>query len=464
MDWIDENLPDDLAIAVVNETGSRTTANVGCRTGGDVLFVDRVTLDPGARREWSESVDGPVEIGVQVRDGPEATERFDPTDGSGRVAATITAGSVSFSTAGGRGGVGQRGTGGVDSFAAAETSGGGFGDDGGPFGGDDAVGADRDDAVGADRDDGWGFGDDGTDAGGTWGFDDAPTGEGASAAGDGGIDGGDATASASTSRSASGSGAAADSGWGFGDEGEDPDDVSSADGDHAEPSTTAGAEDEPAGRTAGATPTDGNRGDARTGADAAGDAAASRPTGTREPESDERHSGGESPGAGPGSDSGDREGDDEEASDSRGATADSARAEPDRSGGRDASTDANADVASGRPDETRGGTSRTAGADEMYCSSCGSVIKEQAELCPECGVRQSDTSASASGSKDKTSAALLAIFLGFIGAHHFYLGNTGRGILYLLLSWTFIPATIALIEAVIYLTKSEEEFQRQYGG
>jgi hypothetical protein len=28
------------------------------------------------------------------------------------------------------------------------------------------------------------------------------------------------------------------------------------------------------------------------------------------------------------------------------------------------------------------------GADEAYCTSCGEVIKEEAEICPECGVRQ----------------------------------------------------------------------------
>lgn len=30
----------------------------------------------------------------------------------------------------------------------------------------------------------------------------------------------------------------------------------------------------------------------------------------------------------------------------------------------------------------------TPGPDEMYCMDCGAVIKKQAEICPECGVRQ----------------------------------------------------------------------------
>jgi TM2 domain-containing membrane protein YozV len=48
--------------------------------------------------------------------------------------------------------------------------------------------------------------------------------------------------------------------------------------------------------------------------------------------------------------------------------------------------------------------------------------------------------------KDTTVAILLAIFLGGFGAHHFYLGRTGLGVLYLCFFWTLIPHIIALIE------------------
>lgn len=99
------------------------------------------------------------------------------------------------------------------------------------------------------------------------------------------------------------------------------------------------------------------------------------------------------------------------------------------------------------------------GADEQFCSSCGEIIKKEAEICPNCGVRQQSA---ASGSKDRTTAALLALLLGGIGAHHFYLGNTVRGVLYLLFVWTLIPVIVAFVEGIIYLTKSDEEFQRKY--
>lgn len=49
--------------------------------------------------------------------------------------------------------------------------------------------------------------------------------------------------------------------------------------------------------------------------------------------------------------------------------------------------------------------------------------------------------------KDPTTAVVLAILLGGIGAHRFYLGDVGLGFLYLLFAWTFIPQFIAFFEA-----------------
>lgn len=104
---------------------------------------------------------------------------------------------------------------------------------------------------------------------------------------------------------------------------------------------------------------------------------------------------------------------------------------------------------------------QTKGADEQFCSSCGEVIKEEAEICPECGVSQGSSSTNGAG-PDRTTAGLLAILLGGIGVHKFYMGDTGMGILYLVFCWTFIPAIVGLIEGIIYLTKSDEEFQQTY--
>ena len=67
---------------------------------------------------------------------------------------------------------------------------------------------------------------------------------------------------------------------------------------------------------------------------------------------------------------------------------------------------------------------------------------------------------------DRYVAAALAILLGYLGLHKFYYGATGSGIIMLLLSITCLGVSVtwplAIIEGVIYLTKSPEEFHRLY--
>ncbi|GIM27996.1 hypothetical protein CPJCM30710_06620 [Clostridium polyendosporum] len=65
--------------------------------------------------------------------------------------------------------------------------------------------------------------------------------------------------------------------------------------------------------------------------------------------------------------------------------------------------------------------------------------------------------------KSRVAAALLAIFLGGLGAHKFYLGQTGVGIVYLLFSWTLVPVILGVIEGIIYLIYSDKVFAAQYG-
>ena len=64
--------------------------------------------------------------------------------------------------------------------------------------------------------------------------------------------------------------------------------------------------------------------------------------------------------------------------------------------------------------------------------------------------------------RNRTAAALFALFLGGFGVHKFYLGKVGQGILYLVFCWTFIPTIIGFIEGIIYLTKSDQEFAFEY--
>lgn len=66
--------------------------------------------------------------------------------------------------------------------------------------------------------------------------------------------------------------------------------------------------------------------------------------------------------------------------------------------------------------------------------------------------------------KDKNVAAILALVLGTIGVHKFYLGRIGVGLCYLLFSFTFIPAILGLIDFFILALMDTDEFNRRYNG
>ena len=104
-----------------------------------------------------------------------------------------------------------------------------------------------------------------------------------------------------------------------------------------------------------------------------------------------------------------------------------------------------------------------------FCQFCGEVIFAVAEICPKCGVRQQPPACDDAPSK--VAAGLLAIFLGLLGAHKFYLGQTKLGVFYLLMNvllcWTLIVplifSTICFIEGIVYLTYSDRKFTKKYG-
>ncbi|MBF0647889.1 NINE protein [Dysgonomonas sp. GY75] len=64
--------------------------------------------------------------------------------------------------------------------------------------------------------------------------------------------------------------------------------------------------------------------------------------------------------------------------------------------------------------------------------------------------------------KSKITAALLAIFLGGIGVHRFYLNQTGLGLLYLLFCWTFIPLAVSFIDFIWLLTMDDNRFNLKF--
>ena len=68
------------------------------------------------------------------------------------------------------------------------------------------------------------------------------------------------------------------------------------------------------------------------------------------------------------------------------------------------------------------------------------------------------------GAEKKLLAGLLGILLGWTGAHKFVLGYTKEGIIQLVVSLVTCGffGIVGLIEGIIYLTKSDEEFVATY--
>lgn len=124
---------------------------------------------------------------------------------------------------------------------------------------------------------------------------------------------------------------------------------------------------------------------------------------------------------------------------------------------------------------------------EKECPFCAEVIKVKAIKCKHCGEMLADVEAqTAEGSpktpdipqkpndeipekpmrvshKSRSSAIFLALFFGWLGGHRFYIGDIGKGLLYLIFSWTYIPLFISIWEAFSYWrTGNDEIFNRLY--
>lgn len=119
---------------------------------------------------------------------------------------------------------------------------------------------------------------------------------------------------------------------------------------------------------------------------------------------------------------------------------------------------------------------------ENKCPSCGASIDFNANECKYCGQAISISQNTNNGqqqfeqarpfkpmfdsvppkTKNRIVAGILAIVLGGLGVHKFYLGKIGMGILYLVFSWTYIPSIIGVIEGILYLIASDENFYNKH--
>ena len=67
--------------------------------------------------------------------------------------------------------------------------------------------------------------------------------------------------------------------------------------------------------------------------------------------------------------------------------------------------------------------------------------------------------ANSCGKKNKNIAGILAIILGGLGIHKFYMGNAKMGVIYLLFCWTYIPSIVSFVEGLMYLCETDEKFE-----
>ena len=128
----------------------------------------------------------------------------------------------------------------------------------------------------------------------------------------------------------------------------------------------------------------------------------------------------------------------------------------------------------------------------MNCPQCGAPLAPNASKCQYCGevLAQPETTVNQQPQyqqpypyyqqpqpqvivqqqvidnrpvKSKVVAGLLALFLGGLGIHYFYLNRSGAGVMCILFCWTFIPAFIAFFSGIIILCSSDSEFERKWG-
>src|SRR6185295_10363938 len=116
-----------------------------------------------------------------------------------------------------------------------------------------------------------------------------------------------------------------------------------------------------------------------------------------------------------------------------------------------------------------------------FCTKCGATNDEMAQYCTSCQAPLTQvagggyqpmqsvnpgamTDWKAMGADKKITAGILGILVGGFGVHKFVLGYTTEGIITLVITLVTcgVGHIIGLIEGIIYLTKSDEEFVRTY--
>lgn len=98
------------------------------------------------------------------------------------------------------------------------------------------------------------------------------------------------------------------------------------------------------------------------------------------------------------------------------------------------------------------------GTGANFCPNCGAQSMPGANVCTQCGValNMAPVAPVGTGQKSKMAAGLLGIFLGAWGIHNFYLGNTTRAIIQILVTIVTcgVGSLWGLIEGIMILAGS----------
>ena len=112
---------------------------------------------------------------------------------------------------------------------------------------------------------------------------------------------------------------------------------------------------------------------------------------------------------------------------------------------------------------------RRSRADRKYCTECGARLARQARYCAECGAPRAERDpVLTDANSKKTTAGILAILVGSLGVHKFFLGLTTPAVVMLLVTVLtcgiggIVMHVIGIVEGITYLTKSDEDFYQIY--
>jgi TM2 domain-containing membrane protein YozV/ribosomal protein L40E len=104
-----------------------------------------------------------------------------------------------------------------------------------------------------------------------------------------------------------------------------------------------------------------------------------------------------------------------------------------------------------------------------FCPQCGAILRINAEMCTRCGVLQPRAKAcvlpSGRSERNRIVAALMAIFLGTVGAHKFYIGDSTAGRRYIVLSLMslgIVPGILGILDGIHYITMTDQAFAEEF--